>query len=215
MKNFASFSVALVLSALALPAQSQQYLNQYHYNSGGSRVVNQRNVGLNQPASTQITTGTLSPSAQGINQVGEQANPLLPKVPWGSTVTTPGDQQYGRNFQAPPQVQMVRINQGGRIVTAPVMVVGAGGNGSGGPTPAAPCMIMNNGLPAAPFGSHVGTPGDSMRSDLHPEVNRYNDAWWHPQPVMTRTAAPAVYVPSGAAGAATYDDGQHTKALSY
>jgi hypothetical protein len=196
--------LAVCLSTTALPALSQQY----HYDYNGSRVVNQNQIGLYHPAITQIGGGTMSPSAQGIVQQSEQNNPGLPRVPWGSHVTTPGDVQYSRNFSAPPQGQLIRVSGGQTAVVQPIMVA---------PQNAAP--TTNSGLPGTPMGSHIGTAGDAMRSDLHPEVNRYNEGWWHPQPAMGRSnMAPARYVPSGSnGGAATYDDGlqQGSHKLTY
>ncbi|HEY9778313.1 MAG TPA: hypothetical protein V6C81_31410 [Planktothrix sp.] len=197
-----------ILFMLGLPAHSQQY----HYQYNGSRVVNQNQIGLNHPAPTQITSVTLSPSAQGIQQNSEQSNPGLPRVPWGSHVTTPGDVQYSKNFSAAPQGQgqLIRVAGGGQpTMVQPIMVA---------PANAAP--TANSGLPGTPMGSHIGTAGDAIRSDLHPEVNRYNDAWWHPvvraSSRSSYSAQPQQYRGSGSSGAATYDDGQQgTHKLTY
>jgi hypothetical protein len=204
MKINLGIACALLLCAVVSPALSQDY----HYSYGGTRVINQNAIGLAHPAATQIGGGTLSPSAQGVIQQSEQNNPGLPKVPWGSHVTTPGDVQYQNNFS--PQAQVVRVNSRQVAIVQPVMVAG--------PPTAAP--TANTGLPGTPMGSHIGTAGDSMRSDLHPEVNRYNDMWWH-HPAYSATRRVSTnpsnqYVLTGSSGAATYNDGQSdTHKLSY
>jgi len=81
-----------LLSFCAAPALAQGY----NYNYGGSRVVNQSQTGLMHNESTYIPTGSINPTAKGqitggVNQI---ANPLLPKVPWGAHINTPGDNFY-------------------------------------------------------------------------------------------------------------------------
>lgn len=75
---------------LATPALSQNY----HYGNGTARVVNQNQTGLYYSESTYIGPGTISKTAQGKQVGGAQANPLLPKVPWGANIQTPGDNFY-------------------------------------------------------------------------------------------------------------------------
>lgn len=81
-----------LLSVCVAPALAQGY----HYNYGGTRVVNQSQTGLMHNESTYIPTGSINPTAKGqitggVNQI---ANPLLPKVPWGAHINTPGDNFY-------------------------------------------------------------------------------------------------------------------------
>ncbi len=185
MKNLAALSLLVALLCLAAPAFSQNY----HYSYGGSRVVNQGHTGLYMPAATQIGAGTISRSAQGYQQSGAIINPGLPPVPLGSHVTTAGDAQYQTGFA--PGTGMPGAQQP-RIVCPNV----------------AGTAIWNAGLPGAPFGSHVGTPGDAIRSDLHPEINDHNQSWWHPQAAQSYGggAQQVRYAPTGATGAATYED---------
>jgi hypothetical protein len=205
MKSSIAIAFAYVLLS-GLPAFSQQY-QEYHYSYPNARVVDQSRLWAN-PATTQITPGTMSPSARGINMQGEQNNPLLPAVHMGSTVTTAGDAQYQRHFAPPAQGQIIRIN-GGQVIAQPVAV--------------APAQVVmpaqNAGLPPANLGSHVRLPGDAIRSDLHPEYYAGNDTFWHPQLSVPSTAAPVAprYTPSGGHGAATYnDDGQQgTHKINY
>lgn len=209
MKSFLPVASLLVFALLSfgLPAQSQYAQPGYHYSHGGSRVINQHNIGLYMPAATQIGGGTISKSAQGIMQSGEQINPGLPKVPMGSHVGTAGDAEYAKNF-TPSQQTIVFPDQaggGGTVYAAPAQ----GGGAPYGPPSAIP---GNRSLPGVRYGSYVGTAGDAMRSDLHPEVNNQNDAWWHPQQGQqrsmmqpTQTYHPPVSIPD------TYNDGQTHK----
>jgi hypothetical protein len=97
MKQIIQNASAVILAAtLASPVLAQGSYN-YHYSSGGARVVNQNNVGLVDPSGTYIGGGTLSQTARGLQVGGAQANPLLPKVPWGANIQTPGDNFYGAN----------------------------------------------------------------------------------------------------------------------
>lgn len=89
MKTLIAFVFAgAVASSSVLPASSQNY----HYNYGGGRVVNQNNIGLSQHSSTYIGTGTMSQSAQG--KGAGVGNSALPSVPLGSHVRTAGDNMY-------------------------------------------------------------------------------------------------------------------------
>lgn len=198
MKNFAALSLLVALLCLAAPAFSQNY----HYSYGGSRVVNQGHTGLYMPAATQIGAGTISRSAQGYQQSGAIINPGLPPVPMGSHVTTAGDAQYATGFA--PGTGMPNYPQQQH------MIVGQVPNVAG-------TAIWNAGLPGAPFGSHVGTPGDGIRSDLHPEINDRNQSWWHPQAAQQSYSPQQVrYAPTGATGAATYESqGGSSGALTY
>lgn len=97
MKKLLQNASAIIMAAtLASPVLAQGSYN-YHFNSGGARVVNQNNVGLVDPSGTYIGGGTLSQTARGLQVGGAQANPLLPKVPWGANIQTPGDNFYGAN----------------------------------------------------------------------------------------------------------------------
>ncbi|MCA9801719.1 MAG: hypothetical protein KC777_07015 [Cyanobacteria bacterium HKST-UBA02] len=82
----------LALACLAQPAPAQQY----HYNYGNGRVINQGQIGLNQHESTYVPTGAINNTAKGIitGGIGREANPLLPGVKWGRTVGTSGDNFY-------------------------------------------------------------------------------------------------------------------------
>ncbi|HEY9786156.1 MAG TPA: hypothetical protein V6D17_12185 [Candidatus Obscuribacterales bacterium] len=88
-----AFAVALVFALISAPCLAQSY----HYSSGGSRVVNQSQIGLPYHDSSYIGPGTLSQTAQGKPVGGAQANPLLPKVPWGANIQTPGDNFYTKD----------------------------------------------------------------------------------------------------------------------
>jgi hypothetical protein len=136
------------------------------------------------PGLTAISPGTISPSAQGVNRIGEQINPGLPTVRWGSTISTCGDQQYRTGFQT------------GRVRRIDVPDV-------------AGTAIINTRLPGVNWGGSIGTAGDHIRSDMHPEVNVNNDAWWHPKPqvVQRGNVAPQVYSREYNPAAATYGSG--------
>jgi len=185
MNKFAALSLVVASLCLAAPAFSQNY----HYSYGGSRVVNQGHTGLYMPAGTQIGAGTMSRSAQGYQQSGALINPGLPPVPLGSHVTTAGDAQYQTGFA--PGTGMPGAQQAHMVVCPNV----------------AGTAIWNTGLPGAPFGAHVGTPGDAIRSDLHPEINDRNQSWWHPQAAQSYSTPQRQYSsPTGSSGAATYED---------
>ena len=127
----------------------------------------------------------MSPSAQGIVQQSEQNNPGLPAGSLGLHVTTPATFSTPENFSAAPQGHTFWVAGGQTAIVQPIMVA---------PANAAP--TANAGLPGTPMGSHIGTAGDAIRSDLHPEVNRYNDSWRHPQPARsnrTTYSAPVRY----------------------
>ena len=83
---------AILSSTIAVPVFAQNY----HYNYGSSRVVNQGGLGIYRPESTYIPTGAINATAKGRQSggVNQLANPLLPKVPWGANINTPGDNFY-------------------------------------------------------------------------------------------------------------------------
>lgn len=89
---FSLLALAGSLVYLAQPAPAQQY----HYNYGNGRVINQSQIGLNQHESTYVPTGAINNTAKGIitGGIGREANPLLPGVKWGRTVGTSGDNFY-------------------------------------------------------------------------------------------------------------------------
>lgn len=89
---YSFLALAGSLACLAQPAPAQQY----HYNYGNGRVINQSQIGLNQHESTYVPTGAINNTAKGIitGGVGREANPLLPGVKWGRTVGTSGDNFY-------------------------------------------------------------------------------------------------------------------------
>ncbi len=74
--------------AMSLPCLAQGY----HSNYGGTRVVNQRQNGLQTPSATYIGAGTMSATARGENPNG--AAPGLPAVNMGANIRTPGDNVY-------------------------------------------------------------------------------------------------------------------------
>lgn len=93
MRNFCKIALfTLVLASAAQPVSAQNY----HYNYGNSRVVNQSSVGYVQHESTYIPTGAINNTAKGVvtGGVGQKANQLLPGVSWGRTVGTSGDNFY-------------------------------------------------------------------------------------------------------------------------
>lgn len=93
MRNLCKLALsAVLLSVSVLPAAAQNY----HYNYGNSRVVNQSSVGYVQHESTYIPTGAINNTAKGVvtGGVGQKANQLLPGVSWGRTVGTSGDNFY-------------------------------------------------------------------------------------------------------------------------
>lgn len=93
MRNLCKLALsAAILSVSVLPAAAQNY----HYNYGNSRVVNQSQVGYVQHESTYIPTGAINNTAKGVvtGGVGQKANQLLPGVSWGRTVGTSGDNFY-------------------------------------------------------------------------------------------------------------------------
>ncbi len=93
MRNLCNLALTVaILSASALPATAQNY----HYNYGNSRVVNQSSVGYVQHENTYIPTGAINNTAKGVitGGVGQKANQLLPGVTWGRTVGTSGDNFY-------------------------------------------------------------------------------------------------------------------------
>jgi len=101
--------ISLLSLSLAISSRAQaQY--EYHYSYGGSRVVQQDDIGLNRPSGTYIGTGTLSKSAQGVQEVGAQVNPGLPRVNHGAYIGTPGDNLYGAHpILSPAEEQQERL----------------------------------------------------------------------------------------------------------
>jgi len=102
---------AMIVSLFGLGlAANSKALAQYGYNcnSGSSRVVQQDDVGLSRPSGSYIGAGTLSKSAQGVQEQGPQANPGLPRVNRGAYtyIGTPGDNMYGAHpILSPAQQQ--------------------------------------------------------------------------------------------------------------
>jgi hypothetical protein len=93
MRNLCKLALsAAILSLSVLPAGAQNY----HYNYGNARVVNQSAVGYVQHENTYIPTGAINNTAKGVitGGVGQKANQLLPGVSWGRTVGTSGDNFY-------------------------------------------------------------------------------------------------------------------------
>lgn len=84
--------LALLIAQACLPPAHAQY----HYDSGGSRVVQMNQTGLARPSGTYIGAGTMSQSARGLppGGPGAIANPGLPAVNMGANIRTPGDNMY-------------------------------------------------------------------------------------------------------------------------
>lgn len=99
-KTFLSACAAVVCAANVLPVFAQNSSYNFHYSNGNARVCNQNSIGLMDPSGSYISNGTLSKTAQGLQVGGAQANPLLPKVPWGANIQTPGD-----NFYTPQRIE--------------------------------------------------------------------------------------------------------------
>ena len=89
--------ILVFATAWALPGSAQNY----HYSSGGGRVINQNQTGLANPSGTYIGPGTMSQTARGLPPGGSGAmsNPGLPRVNMGANIRTPGDNMY---TQKPP-----------------------------------------------------------------------------------------------------------------
>lgn len=94
MKKQAVVAVIAGVYCAMLVAPPPGQCQTYHYQSGGSRVVRQSQTGLYYSDPSYIGPGTLSQTAQGKQIGGGQANPGLPKVPWGANISTPGDNMY-------------------------------------------------------------------------------------------------------------------------
>ena len=198
MKRIALSASLLASIVCTAPAFCQASGHVYHHKYSHSRAVSQRDLSYSAPGQTaDLSPGTPSASAQGINQVGERINPLLPKVPWGSTISTGGDQQYRSGFQT--------------------------GDLKGVAVPSVPgTAITNRRLPGCNWGGNTGTAGDAIRSDMHPEVNINNERWWHPQ-ALTASRPSTVpvtyeeYTKYADTVTATYEDPQqqNTGGLSY
>jgi hypothetical protein len=99
----------IAISCAVVVASAPASLADYSYNYGGSRVVEQTEIGLPNPSGSYITNGTMSKSAQGSVNIGPQANPGLPRVNHGAYIGTPGDNMYGAhpiNAQSDQQERM-------------------------------------------------------------------------------------------------------------
>jgi len=180
MKAFALVSIALVFAGY-LPAFGQG--SSYTYSYGSSRVVNQNQTGLYQPAATQIGAGTMSQTARGLQPggAGMMSNPLLPRVNMGANIRTPGDAMY-QGGGGQPQYQQ-----------APVQYQGP----------------VNSGLPAAHMGANIGTAGDNMRSDLRRPQQPQQRRYYYPQQPQQQQSTGIMYKPSSG-GAATYAENTAT-----
>jgi len=93
--------VALTFFSSAACAQNYQ---------NNARVINQSTNGLAAPSSSYIGSGTLSKSAQGVNQPPSNTNPNLPAVNMGANVRTPGDNQYRPKQQQSYSQQTIRTS---------------------------------------------------------------------------------------------------------
>lgn len=118
-KTLLTAVAALVCTAAVSPAFAQNSSYNFHYSNGSARVCNQNQIGLMDPSGTYIGSGTLSKTAQGLQVGGAQANPLLPKVPWGANIQTPGD-----NFYTPQRIEkkggpQVPVSKWGANVSQP------------------------------------------------------------------------------------------------
>ncbi len=110
---------AVVCASFASPSFAQNSSYSFHYGNGSARVCNQNQIGLMDPSGSYISSGTLSKTAQGLQVGGAQANPLLPKVPWGANIQTPGD-----NFYTPQRIEkkggaQVPVSKWGANVSQP------------------------------------------------------------------------------------------------
>lgn len=145
MKKLAFITTFGCLVGLCAPGAFAQ---SYNANGADSRIIYGGN-GLATPSSSYIGGGTMSQSARGVAQGGPQANPLLPKVPWGANIGTAGDNQYTDHkigAQAPQPQQRRNGN-----FTAPS-------------------------LPSSKWGANIGTAGDGIRSDMNPGYYRSNQS---------------------------------------
>ncbi len=143
---------ASTIGCLMSICASGVFAQSYNANGVDSRIIYGGN-GLSTPSSTYIGGGTMSASARGISQGGPQANPGLPRVPWGANIGTAGDNQYTDNKIGAQQP----VQQGRR-----------GGGGGGGANFSAPS------LPSSKWGANIGTAGDAIRSDMNPGYYRNN-----------------------------------------
>jgi hypothetical protein len=158
--------LAAALSLLAISFSTRANAQTYHYSWGGTRVVNQGQIGLSNPSGTYIGPGTMSKSAQGA--VAPVTNPNLPNVNMGAHIGRPGDNQYGPNRMFSDQPwQPMQVQQGQPIYQRPA----------------------SNGLPPGRMGAHIGLPGDDMRSDLHPYTPGQN---MQPQVFQSSSSQPTV-----------------------
>ncbi len=86
----------LAVLATTLVSSTPALAQAYHYNYGGGRIIQQNQTGLWYPAATYLDGANLTPSATGkinTNRYG-LTNPLLPRVDWGRSIGTGGDQYY-------------------------------------------------------------------------------------------------------------------------
>lgn len=118
-KSLLIAGAAFVCASLVAPAFAQNSSYSFHYGNGTARVCNQNQIGLMDPSGSYISSGTLSKTAQGLQVGGAQANPLLPKVPWGANIQTPGD-----NFYTPQRIEkkggaQVPVSKWGANVSQP------------------------------------------------------------------------------------------------
>jgi hypothetical protein len=107
MKRF----ILLATLTIGLSSFESALGQDYNYRYGGSRVINQSQLGLPNPSSSYIGSGTLSKSAQGTVETGAQANPNLPKVNAGGFIGTPGDNMYGSNPIRSQEIKRARAAQ--------------------------------------------------------------------------------------------------------
>ncbi len=101
LTTITKLTVAAALLVCSLP---QEAFAQYSYNYGGGKISRMHSStggggswsGLNNHENTYIPTGAINDTARGTmtGGVGKLSNPLLPKVPWGANVSTPGDNFY-------------------------------------------------------------------------------------------------------------------------
>lgn len=143
---------ASTLGCLVTFCASGVFAQTYNANGVDSRIIYGGN-GLASPSGSYIGGGTMSASARGVSQNGPQANPGLPRVPWGANIGTAGDNQYTDNRIGAQQ---------------PVQQQRRGGGGGGGGNFSAPS------LPSSKWGANIGTAGDGIRSDMNPAYYRNN-----------------------------------------
>jgi hypothetical protein len=104
-----------LLALIACPRSIAQGTN-YNYRYGDSRIIMQSETGLTHPSSTYIGPGTISKSAQGVPEMGAQANPGLPKVNSGGFIGTPGDNLYGNNPIRAVEARRVQMRRQPQVI---------------------------------------------------------------------------------------------------